>query len=341
MLRRVMGIHDRPIDAARLAGTAVALALTFGSCASPPALERPPSFRDRHGTGDEIVACGKRFSIGAPVVLWFEPPGYCAYATEPRFSDDGPRGLRYRPGREVADPALRERVASERLELDALREVVDLFVLHYDVCGTSRTCFRVLQDERRLSVHFLLDVDGTIYQTLDLREQAWHARQANPRSIGIEIAHMGSYRPGEASPLDEWYVADEDGGVRLRLPERRGDGGIRTQGFQGRPARPARVRGEINGELWEMVDFTPEQYESLVHLTAALVEVFPRIVPDAPRDESGGVRADVLSDEDFAAFSGILGHYHVTATKRDPGPAFDWERFLGEVRAHSPSASRR
>ncbi len=329
-----MRIHDRSI-------VALSLALGIGSCASSPAPELPPSYRDRHGVGDEIVACGERFSIGAPVVPWFEPPGYSAYATEPRFSDDGSRGLRYRPGRVIADPILRERVVREGLELDALREVVDLFVLHYDVCGTSRTCFRVLQDERRLSVHFLLDVDGTIYQTLDLREQAWHARQANPRSIGIEIAHMGCYRPGEASPLDEWYVTDGSGDVRLRLPERRGDGGVRTKGFQGRPVRPDRVQGEINGELWEMVDFTPEQYESLVRLAAALVEVFPRIVPDAPRDESGGVRTNVLSDEDFAAFSGILGHYHVTATKRDPGPAFDWERFLDEVRAHSPSASRR
>ena len=293
-----------------------------------------------HGVGDEIVACGERFSIGAPVVLWFEEPGYSAYATEPRFTDEGPRGLRYRPGRAIADPALRARQERDGLDLDLLREVVDQFVLHYDVCGTSRTCFRVLQDQRQLSVHFLLDVDGTIYQTLDLQEQAWHARQANPRCVGVEIAHMGSYPPGSASPLDEWYEEDADG-VVLCIPDRHGDGGVRTKDFVGRPARPDRVRGEINGQPWEQYDFTPEQYASLVKLTAALVELFPRLAPDAPRDAAGRVRTDVLSDEEFAQFHGLLGHYHVTEAKRDPGPAFDWERFLSEVRGRLGASAPR
>ena len=54
---------------------------------------------------------------------------------------------------------------------------------------------RRLHDRRGLSVHFLLDVDGTLYQTLDLRERAWHAgesffrgrRCCNDFSIGIEL----------------------------------------------------------------------------------------------------------------------------------------------------------
>jgi hypothetical protein len=280
--------------------------------------------------GDEIVVGGERFSTGAPVVLWFEPPFYSAHATEPRFSDEGPVGLRYTPRRPGCEPG----------DLAALRQHVDLFVLHYDVCGTSRTCFRVLQDQRRLSVHFLLDVDGTIYQTLDLADTGWHARQANPRSVGVEIAHIGCYTPGEESPLDEWYIQDEEG-IRLRLPDRFGDGGIRTPGFVARPARPERLRGEINGEAWEMYDFTPEQYDSLVRLTATLAEVFPRLRPGAPRDDSGAIRTDVLSDEDFAAFAGVLGHWHVTSSKRDPGPGFDWERFLREVRAELAARAAR
>src|SRR5262245_43453849 len=64
------------------------------------------------------------------------------------------------------DPETFERVRGGGWDLDALRKVVDQFVIHYDVCGTSRACFRVLHDTRGLSVHFLLDVDGTIYQTL-------------------------------------------------------------------------------------------------------------------------------------------------------------------------------
>jgi N-acetyl-anhydromuramyl-L-alanine amidase AmpD len=43
-------------------------------------------------------------------------------------------------------------------------------------------------------VHFLLDVDGTIYQTLDLHEKAFHATYANDFSIGVEIAHPGAWK---------------------------------------------------------------------------------------------------------------------------------------------------
>ena len=50
-------------------------------------------------------------------------------------------------------------------------------------------------------------------------------------------------------------------------------------------------------------------------------------------DAAGKVRWDALSDEEFKAFHGILGHYHVTKDKQDPGPAFDWEPFLERVRA--------
>jgi N-acetyl-anhydromuramyl-L-alanine amidase AmpD len=39
-----------------------------------------------------------------------------------------------------------------------------------------------------------------------------------------------------------------------------------------------------------------------------------------------------MSDEDWRAFSGVLGHYHIQQNKVDPGPAFDWERFLAAAR---------
>ncbi|MEW6073953.1 MAG: peptidoglycan recognition family protein [Planctomycetota bacterium] len=330
------------MDTPKLSSSSLAAALSaaaLAACAGARPAAPAPSYRDLHGVGDEIVAAGERVAIGAPVMLWFERPGYSAYAAEPRFGGEGPIGLRYRPGRDRSDSD--RRTPAERPVLDRARlaALVDLLVLHYDACGTSRECFRVLQDERQLSAHFLLDVDGTLYQTLDLAEEAWHARQANPRSIGVEIAHVGCFPPGAPSPLDEWYVAEPDG-IALSIPARLGDGGVRTTGFAGRPARPERVAGEVNGEIHEQHDFTPEQYESLVALAAALIELCPRIAPDAPRDARGAVRTDALSEAELAAFSGILGHHHVSPDKRDPGPAFDWERFLAAVRARVGSAGR-
>lgn len=319
-------------------------------CATPervftPSSERgPESLRgvepERAARG-EIVACGQRFPIDAPVVTWIDAGGYSAYSTRARFPDEVPvgsavpAGLRYRPGRTTDAGSV-----TRRSSVGELAQVIDQFVLHYDVCGLSRTCFKVLHDRRELSVHFLLDLDGTLYQTLDLADTAWHARQANARSIGIEIANMGAYPPGAASPLDEWYVADA-AGTRIEVPARFGDGDLRVPGFlelPPRPARPQRIRGQINGRVLEMHDLTPEQYASLEALTAGLCELFPLITPEAPRsggpggDAGAAVRTEVLSDAEFAAFSGVLGHFHVSANKSDPGPAFDWERFLAGVR---------
>jgi hypothetical protein len=252
---------------------------------------------------------------------------------EPEVHASGPALVApYQPGRVEKNPdgSLRVRVEPACDDIARLADTVDQLVLHFDVCGVSRTCFQVLR-ERALSVHFLLDVDGTIYQTLDLREQAYHATKANARSIGIEIANLGAYPPKDHPLLDEWYKKDA-AGPYVVLPERLKDGGVRVPGFVARPARPELVKGEIQGQDLVQYDFTPEQYDSLVKLATALCRTFPKIAPDAPRDASGAVRREALDDAEFAAFHGILGHYHVQKNKNDPGPAFDWEKFLAGVR---------
>ncbi len=330
----------RPTRRELLALSALGL---VGGCTAQgrPPLLRPksaamPAPRPEPGVGESILVCGEPHPVGVPVLTWRDPGGYDAYSTALRFPErapaDPPEGLRYAPGRKRPDGSEIPSGAG----ISALRGVVDLFVVHFDACGTSRTCFEVLHDRRKISVHFMLDLDGTLYQTLDLADTAWHARQANARSVGVEIASIGAYPPGESGVLSEWYESDERG-VRVRIPERYGDGGLRARGFVGRPARPARVRGRIQGRELEMYDLTPEQYLSLARLAAALTRLFPRLRPDAPRYARGPlrgkVRREVLSDEELAAFQGILGHWHVSQDKVDPGPAFDWEGFLWRVRA--------
>ena len=289
--------------------------------------ERAPS--DRVGT--EIVVAGKRYDIGVPVVLWYQAPRYNAYSKGPRFSREGEHGLRYQPGRTPRSPELAQRVRRRGWDLANLQEQVDLFVLHYDVAGTSQNCFKVLQDLRGLSVHFLLDLDGTLYQTLDLKEQAWHASQANPRSIGVEIAHIGAYPEGQPSPLDAWYTSDASG-RRLQLPERLGDGGLRLRDFVARPARPELIRGRIQGGRLQQFDYTAEQYATLAGLSAGLARIFPKLRLDAPRDGSGELRSGALSAAELEQFQGILGHYHVSKQKIDPGPALNWESLLNSAR---------
>jgi len=287
--------------------------------------------------GDEIIVCGERYSVGAPVILWTDPGGYDAYSTDYHFgrprgvkNPPSPGELRYTPGRMVS--ATGEVLATPGSEDPSeLAQVVDQLVLHYDACGYSMRCFQVLHDIRGLSVHFMIDLDGTIYQTLDVNEQAWHAAKANVRSVGVEIANIGARPIERAGELEQWYGADEEGPF-VRLPEDAGNGGLLRSTFVARPARPRPVRGPVQGELFAMYDLTPAQYDSLVKLSVTLCQIFPKLGPEVPRTADGRIRWDVLSDEEYAAFAGILGHYHVSGAKQDPGPAFDWERYLARVR---------
>ena len=293
--------------------------------------------------GDEIVAAGQFFHTGTPVVLWMDPGGYDGYRVERRFapieksdwtdSSAEVKSLRtpnrYSMRAASLTPEQIEKVRGGGWDLPLLQSVVDQFVIHFDVCGTSRTCFKVLQDDRDLSVHFMLDLDGTIYQTLDLKERAWHATTSNDRSVGIEIANIGAYPPSETTNFDEWYHTGPDGQTTITIPERFGDGGERTKNFVGHPARPLPVRGTIQGEDLEQYDFTPQQYEALTRLTAALCKIFPKLKCRYPVDADGELIPHKLPAEELKKYQGVLGHYHIQTNKDDPGPAFDWERVIG------------
>lgn len=256
--------------------------LILTACTS--ARHAPGERLDRQGK--EIMVGGQLFRAGTKIVLWTDPGGYSAY---------GSGHFEQRPG----GPQDR----------GALRPIVTQVILHYDVAGTSKRCFEVLE-KRRLSAHFLLDLDGTVYQTLDLKERAWHAGKANDRSVGIEIANIGAYP--DMSVLDEWYTRDASG-TRVALPK----------GVDARPARDAVVVGKIHGGTLYQYDFTNAQYEALGKLLAALTRVFPNIPATAPSERT------VLADPDRPGF---VAHYHLTRRKVDPGPAFDWERVLSGVR---------
>ena len=270
---------------------------------------------------DCIVVAGRRVSIGTRVVTWLEPDGYSAYREGKHFDRseglDGEKRYGERPG----DPKT----------LDALRDVVHQFVVHYDVCGTSRQCFKVLQDLRNLSVHFMLDVDGTIYQTLDLKERAWHATVANDGAVGVEIAHPGAWRSPLNADMRRWYERDAQG-WRMKFPAWMQETGVRTEGFVPRPARPEFQSGVVQGAEYHQFDFTAEQYAALAKLVAGLNKALPRIRVRAPRDDSGAIVNRALPRAQLDAFDGVLGHFHVQTNKQDPGPAFQWDRVLQEAR---------
>lgn len=297
--------------------------------------------------GDEIMVCGQLFHTSAPVVLWLDPQGYDAYRVERRFvpwerasweatkQEDTPNLTspnRYGLRADKLSPEQVEKFRGGGWDLASLQDVVDQFVLHYDVCGTSQRCFQVLHDSRGLSVHFMLDVDGTIYQTLDLKERAWHATVSNSRSIGVEIANIGAYPVGKSEVLDRWYRTDSDGQTRLAIPATIPTTYLRIPGFSGKPIRSDRVRGTIQGIELEQYDFTPEQYESLFKLTATLCRVFPKIKCTYPVTEQGELIPHKLPDDQLRSYQGLLGHYHVQTNKTDPGPALQWKLVIDSAK---------
>jgi N-acetyl-anhydromuramyl-L-alanine amidase AmpD len=325
-----------------------ALSLFIGALACPVTgeVQAAKVGEELKRTGDEIVVCGQLYHTTAPVVLWLDPGGYDAYRVERRFGPIDEASWRNSsrdvpelgtPNRyDIRDANLsaseREQVRGGGWPLPLLKQVVDQFVIHYDVCPVSQTCFKVLHDHRGLSVHFMLDVDGTIYQTLDLKERARHATISNTRSIGIEIANMGAYSAKNREALEKWYEAADDGGVRLRASRPYNELGVRTPDFVGRPARKELIVGNIQGTELAQYDFTPQQYDSLIRLTATLCKIFPMIECDYPKDARGKLIPRKLDDEAWKDYHGVLGHYHVQLNKTDPGPAFDWDKVIGGAR---------
>lgn len=282
--------------------------------------------------GEELRVCGQLAPTGTPIVLWDDPGGYDAYQTHKHFSPDPePDGKRRYGERDDLPAAIAARVQQHGWDLSDLQQVVHTFVLHFDACGTSRQCFKVLQDVRGLSVHFMLDTDGTIYQTLDLQERAWHATIANNFSIGIEIANPGCWPRPRHPDMLRWYEKDAQG-WRMKFPAWMGETGIRTEDFVPRPARPEPVAGIVHDEQYWQFDYTEQQYQALAHLCAALHQVFPRIRLEVPRNPDGSVRTTQLSPAELDAFEGIVGHSHVQANKTDPGPAMQWDWLVHEAR---------
>lgn len=333
-----------------LAGLAFAALV---SCASKPGSAHSHShFGTQPGAvlprqGDEIVVAGQLFHTGTRVVLWMDPNGYDAYRVERRFAPfeesswekssaankylETPNRYGLRKG-----PLSPDQIESFRgggWDLESLQGVVDQFVLHFDACGTSRQCFKVLHDLRCLSVHFMVDLDGTIYQTLDLKERAWHATTSNTRSIGIEIANIGAYsaQGDSVGPLDEWYQRDAQGNTTIQIPEALQPSGILNKNVALQPARNEVVTGAIQGKELKQYDLTQAQYDALIQLTATLHRVFPKIQLDYPRDKQGALITHKLPDEELNQFQGVLGHYHIQDNKVDPGPAFQWDYLISEA----------
>ena len=178
---------------------------------------------------------------------------------------------------------------------------INSFVNHWDVCLNSKSCANVLNN-RGLSVHFLIDNDGTIYQICDINHMCFHAGgRVNPTSIGVEIAN--AYYPKYQS----WYV---------------------KKGFGERPM----ISGEtVHGK--SMKDFTgfyPVQLQALQALWKSIHEGVG-IPLDCPLDDQGETLKRTHTKCARGTFKGFVSHYHITSRKIDCA-GLDIRALLDEIK---------
>ena len=84
---------------------------------------------------------------------------------------------------------------------------IDMLVLHYTGMVTMEAALSRMRDAAaKVSAHYMIDEDGTLYHLVDEDRRAWHAgvgywageRDINSVSIGIELVNPGHAYPGYA-----------------------------------------------------------------------------------------------------------------------------------------------
>ena len=252
-----------------------------------------------------IVVCNRLYNIGWRVVNYTDNPAFSAYWQRCLKGKDGapPGALPFAPAKGLGRSPLRyreRRLMGGSRDLRRLQEIIRQFVVHHDGCATSADCFHVLHDERGLSVHFLIDNDGTIYQTLDLADGAFHATGVNEISVGVELCNRG--------------VVDLDGPDFYR----------RKFGFDRNVDEVV-----VHNSRYRMWAYTPGQYGAMVALGKALARLLPNL-PQVFPEWNGAPLTTWMADP--RAFAGYIGHYHVTNNKWDPG-SFNFKWFTQQIRA--------
>lgn len=89
----------------------------------------------------------------------------------------------------------------------------DMIIIHYtDMMSAQESLERLIDPSYKVSAHYLIDEDGTIYQLVAEKNRAWHAglsywkgrENINHHSIGIELQNKGHSNGGpEPFPDDQ------------------------------------------------------------------------------------------------------------------------------------------
>jgi len=249
---------------------------------------------------NNIIICGKPYSIGTRVVTWKE--GFNGYDTSRHVTR-----INNRKTGHIEQIVVKGKRYSKRTfikpNFNKLTNLVSQFFLHHSGLYKPEDTFNVLHNQRRLSCHFILDDRGVLYQTLDLKEKAWHGGKNNKISIGLEIdSRANASRFPDA--YDEYHCKKYN-----VLP------------------RKKKIDYINNKWLWGY-EYTDKQYETIIRLGITLIDIFPKIKPVFP-DKPNRTLKQPLKHE------GLICHFHNGTNKIDP-ISLDYERIVLGIKNKNP-----
>lgn len=257
------------------------------------ALTRPQETATAGPTGYYILLAGERVTVDLPI-----------NSERHRFEERAARRAtrkRLEMPLSKAETWFRQRRlhgTGEPLAVDdraAIVNAIDVVVLHDTHTSSVRDAF-VAADDTGRSTHFMIDYDGTVYQTLDIAYEAAHsAESVDARSISVHLTN----------PVD------------LDVAPLPPEGKDRFE----RVAATAVVRHGQPVQTW---GYTDEQQLALQKLLRTLVKLLPAIPREIPRGKDGAVAQVELREVGLPA-TGIIGHYHLWRMRYDPAPGLDWE----------------
>jgi N-acetylmuramoyl-L-alanine amidase len=217
---------------------------------------RPQSLED--GTGPRTRAPGAGVA-GSSTHVAATPAGRAAQAPKPAQStliDEA--GV-------LKDARVKAAIAKtiERGKMDAVHGII----VHQTGGASAQSSLESYKKAKANGAHFLIDKDGTIYQTASLHQRTWHVGKLKARCLldaSCEPAELKAYKKFDPAGMNEREAKKS---VPLRFPSNEDSVGIELVG-QALPADPRKPAGEL---VYEAV--TAEQNASLKWLVGELVRL--------------------------------------------------------------------
>jgi hypothetical protein len=156
-------------------------------------------------------------------------------------------------------------------------------VTHWDATLSTARAKKILK-KRKLSAHFSIDNDGTIVQFVDVMDKAWHAKNHNQYTIGIEFSNA-------------FYLKYQKTYERM--------------GLANRPV----ITSKVHGVTYEHLGYYPRQIEAYKALIAGLTEFFE--IPLVCPMKNGELDTGKNNNSCGSSYKGIVSHFNLTTNKID------------------------